>query len=481
MTPTKMKAMTGMLLASMGIGAGPLHAELTAAELLDEWQRTGESVGVVIEWESMEETADGLMLSGFSEVSSLEGQEFRVNADWLRLSERADGSVSVGFPGTMPIEWKATTGALFKGELSTDDAEFLANRDSSRLTMNWDSGSLVVQGLLETQSGDLLGTMLAEVEAVEAASSIPAFGGGTGLSEGAFRADSLSLTFHQFSTDLIYTIKVGQPAVTVEAAFPDPGQADDAFPFSHAEVTLGLERIVAELTQGTAESDFAAFLNSGPGHFSQNSRPGSVATESSISDLEVSVEINGTDRYSVGTSVINSTSESTDLTELERFRTGFWWEVESIRLSQEAMDRIDPSGLIPNPAGRFAGEVSVTMPAQWADAMPYGGSDTTASEPGLLEIELEVHEIDLFGLSLNANGELSHDNAQDLTMGALAVEVGGLPELIEAATQAGLIEDELRLFLQVVLAMGEQTDDGKLVYDIEFLGPEGFRVNGLPI
>lgn len=200
-----------------------------------------------------------------------------------------------------------------------------------------------------------------------------------------------------------------------------------------------------------------------------------------MSDLEVSVELNGTDRYSVETSVINSTAESVELTELERFRTGFGWEIENIRLSPESMERIDPSGLIPNPAGRFAGEVSLTMPEQWADAVPYGDSDANGNEPGLLEIELDVHEIDLFGLSLTANGGLSHDGVQDLTLGSLAVEAGGLPELIEAGTQAGLIDDQLRLFLQIVLGLGHETDDGKLMYDIEFLGPEGFRVNGLPI
>ena len=481
MTLTNMKAMTGMLLASMGIGAGPLHAELTAAQLLEEWQRTGEAVGVVIEWESMEETGDGLMLNGFSEVSSLGEEEFRVDADWLRLSERADGSVSVKFPRTLPIEWSATTGAVFKGDVSTEDAEFLVSRESSRLATNWESGKLVVQGSIEMQPGDELGTVVAELKDIEAGSFMPVSDGGTGLFEGAFRADRFSLTFNPSSSDVVYTITVVEPGATVEAAPPDPGQVDDAFPLSNAEVMLRFERIVAELTERTAESDFTAMVNSGPGHYSQTNRPGSVATEGSISDLEVSVEFNGTDRYSVGTSVINSTSASTDLTQLERFRTEYWWEVENIRLSPEVMERIDPSGLIPNPAGRFVGEVSATMPAQWADAMPYGNSDATASEPGLLEIELQVHEIDLFGLSLTANGDLSHDSAQDLTMAAVAVEVGGLPELIEAAAEAGLIEEELQLFLQVVLAMGQQTDDGKLIYDIEFLGPEGFRVNGLPI
>ena len=481
MTPTKMKAMTGVLLASMGIGAGPLHAELTAAELLDEWRRVGEAVGVVIEWESQEETSDGLMLRGFSEVSSLDGMEFRAEADWLRLSERADGSVSVGFPGTMPIEWRGTTGSVFTGHVSTEGSELLMSRNSSGLTMTWESGRVEVFGSLESQSGDELGTLLAEVKDIEAASSMPASDGGPGLSEGAFRADRFSLTFNPLSSDVGYSMVVVEPSATVEAVFPDPGQADETFPFSHADVMLGFERIDAEVTEGTAESDFAAFLNSGPGHFAQSSRPGSVASESSISDLGISVEFNGTDRYSVETSVINSTTESTDLTELERFRTGVRWEVENIRLSPEAMERIDPSGLIPNPAGRFVGEVAVTMPAQWADALPYGDSDATASEPGLLEIELEVHEIDLFGLSLTANGDLSHDSAQDLTLGSLAVEVGGLPELIQAAVEAGLIQEELQLFLQIVLAMGLQTDDGKLLYDIEFLGPEGFTVNGLPI
>lgn len=480
MTPTKLKVMTGVLLASIGVGDGPLHAELTATELLEEWQRMGESVGVVIEWESMEETSDGLVLNGFSEVSSLGEEEVSVVADWVRLSEKADGSVSVRFPRTMPIKWKATTGAMFTGTVSTEGTEILASRDS-RLTLSWDAGKLVVQGLLETQSGEALGTVLAEVKDMEAASSMPASDGETGLSEGAFRADRLSLTFSSSSSDVNYTVVVGEPAATVEAAFRDPGQADDAFPFSHAEVMLGFERIAAELTEGTAESNFAAFLNSGPGHFFQSSRPGSVATESSVSDLEVSVEINGTDRYTVGTSVINSTAESTELTQLERFRTGVSWEVENVRLSPETMEKIDPSGLIPNPAGRLVGAVSATMPAQWADAMPYGGADAAGNEPGLLEIELELHEIDLFGLSLTAVGQLSHDGVQDLTLGALAVEAGGLPELIEAATQAGMIEDELQLFLQVVLGLGQQTDDGKLMYEIEFLGPEGFRVNGLPI
>ena len=481
MTSMKMKAMTGVLLASMGIGAGPLHAELTAAELLDEWQRIGESVDVVIDWESNEETGDGLMLSGFSEISRSVGEEFRVDADWLRLSERADGSVSVRFPRTMPIEWSATTGAVFKGDLSTEVAEFLVSRDASLLTMSWESGRLDVQGVLETQSGDELGTVIAEVKDIQAGSVSPVSDGGTGLFESSFRADRFSFTFNSSSSDLVYTMVVSEPGATVEAALPDPGQANDAFPLSNAEVMLGFERIAAELTERTAESDIAAFMNSGPGHFAQSNRPGSVTTESSVSDLEVSVEFNGTDRYSVGTSVINSTSESVDRTELDRFRTGFWWEVENIRLSPEVMERIDPSGLIPNPAGRFVGEVTATMPAQWVDAMPYGDTHQTAREPGILEIELEVHEIDLFGLLLTASGDLSHDSVQGLTMAAVAVEVGGLPELIEVAAKAGLIEEELQLFLQVFLAMGQQTDDGKLLYDIEFLGPEGFRVNGLPI
>lgn len=472
--------MTGVLLVSMGIAAGPVHADLTAAELLEEWQRASESVGVILEWESMEETSDGLALSGFSEVSKLGGQELSVHADWVRFSERVDGSVSVRFPGTMPVEWRAATGLMFTGTLSTEGTEILASRDS-RLTLSWDAGKLVLQGLVETQSGEALGTVLAEIDDMEAVSSLSSSDGESELSEGAFRADRFSFTFSSSSSDVIYTAVVVEPSATAEAGFPDPGQEDDAFPFSHAEVMLGFERIAAELTQGTAESEFAAFLNAGPGHVSQSSSPGSVASESSISDLEISVELSGTDRYSVETSLFNSTSESTELTEIKRFRTGFSWEVENIRLSPESMERIDPSGLIPNPAGRFAGEMSATMPAQWADAVPYGDSDADGNEPGLLEIELDVHEIDLFGLSLTANGELSHDDAQDLTLAALALEAGGLPELIEAATRAGLIDDQLLLFLQIVLGLGQQTDDGKLMYFIEFLGPEGFRVNGLPI
>ena len=478
MNPTTMKAMTGMLLVSVGINAGPLHADLTAAELLDEWKRTGESFGVVLEWESMEETGDGLVLNGLSEVSDIGGQELRVLADWVRLSELGDGSVSVRFPRTMPIEWRATTGAMFTGTASTEGTEILARRDPG-LTLSWDAGRLVLQGLLETQSGEALGTLLAEVKDMEAASLIPASDGETGLSVGSFRADRFSLTFSSSPSDVIYTVVVVEPGATAEAAFPDPGHADDAFPFSQAEMMLKFERIAAELTHGTAESEFAATVNSGSGYFAQVTGPGTVASESSISDVEVSVELDGTDRYSVRTSVINSTAESTELAELDRFRTGFGWEVENIRVSPETMDRIDPSGRISNPAGRFVGEVAATMPAQWADAMQYGESDPAGTEPGLLEVDLELHEIDLFGLSLTANGEFSHDGALNLTLASLALEAGGLPELVEAASQAGLMDDQFRLFMQIVLAMGQKTDDGKLLYDIEFLGPEGFRVNGL--
>ena len=481
MTPTTMKAMTGVLLTSMGIAAGPVHADLTAAELLEEWRRTGETVGVILEWESMEETSNGLVLNGFSEISNLDGQEFRILADWVRLSEKGDGSISVRFPATMPVEWKATTGAMFTGTVSTEGTEILAIRDSSRLTLSWDAGRLVMEGLFATQSGDALGTVLAEVEDIEATSSMPSSGGEAGLSEGAFRADRFSLTYSSSSSDVVYTIVVSKPGATAETAFPDPGQADDAIPFSNAEMMLSFERTVAELTQRTAESEFAALLHSGPGHFAQSVSPGSVASEGSISDLEVSVELNGIDRYSVEASLIKSTSESTELTQIERFRTGFSWEVENIRLSPESMERIDPSGLIPNPVGRFVGEMSATMPERWADSVPYGAPDGDGNEPGLLEIELDVLEIDLFGLSLTAGGELSHDGARDLTLGALAVEASGLPELIEAATQAGLIDVNLLLILQIVLETGQQTDDGKLVYEFEFLGPEGFRINGLPI
>ena len=480
MTPTKMKAMTGMLLVSIGVAAGPLHADLTAAELLEEWKRTGESFGVVLEWESMEETSDGLMLRGLSEVSNMGGQEFRLLADWVRLSELGDGSVSVRFPRTSPIEWRANTGAVFTGTLSTDGTEILASRDA-RLTLSWNSGSLVVQGLLETQSGEELGTILAEVEGFEAVSSMPDADGETGLSDGEFRADRFSLEFFSSNSDFVYSVVVGEPAATAEAALPDPGQASGALPFSNAEMMLRFERTATEFRMGADESEISAFLHSGPGHFAQSNSPGSVTSESSISDVEVSVELDGTDRYSVRTSVINSTAESTELAEIDRFRTGFGWEIENIRVSPGTMNRIDPSGLIPNPVGRFVGEVSATMPAQWADAMQYGDSDAAGTEPGLLEAELEVHEIDLFGLSLTANGELSHDGTQDLTLAALSVEAGGLPELIEAATQAGMIDDQFRLFLQIVLGMGQQTEDGKLLYDIEFLGPEGFRVNGLPM
>ena len=486
MTLKPIKAVAGIVLTSAMIAGGQLHADLTAAEYLDEMKRNADSVGAVLEWETIEETGNGKLLRGYSLEFSQPGIEASVYGDWLRLTETGDGYVSIEYPEEFDLKIDVANEFRFTGTLSLEGGEFLASRDS-RLKTESRTDKIVLEGTFKGTFGDVIGSLLVNLEGYEETNLHPSDDGGPELITTQASSELISIEVLSPNSNTRFAANISGFALDSEFELPKGWETFGAELFPKGEFPLGAFKLAVDSFEMTMLADneeigFTAFYGVGPMHFAMSNQPDTFSVDSSESDTKIFFGPNGAGSYSAEFAAVDWTFENETQMESQEVRSRLDWEIEGIRLGPDTLAQLDPSGLIPNPPGGFTGEVSVTVPSKlWAALDGY--SDATEFAAELLgsdvDVALDLDRAELFGISLSANGNLNYQFDNFAAFGTLIVELGGAQEFVATANKAGLVGDELQGFLSLLLGIGRQLDDGNLVYEVEFLGPEGVAVNGI--
>ena len=485
-------SMAGLLLASAGLAGSPSGAELTAEELLLEIQRATEAAGAVIAWQSREETRDGIMLVDVSQSVILKGAEMQylaelaVLADWVRLTETGDGSVSITFPATMQFDLDVAGDTGLSGTVTQSGAEILASRDGE-LTVRWRADRIVSEGFVESESGAVFAVLQSEYEGVNGTSIYSAAGSKPGSIALDVVADRLSLGVSTADSSGSMAISIRNLAAMLDAELRESIPDGEVLPYGRGEFTVGYDSSGMRTRLGDDEASVTAVLETGPGRYAGRLDHGSSITGFSVDDIDVSVESMRTD-YALGLVARidewNASLEETELEDSGKVRMDLRLEMAGLDLGPELMALIDPDGMLPATPGRLNAELALTAPKQWMTAAR-GPDGAAGPEEGSLDLAFNVHQAEFLGATLTADGELSYEisgaigDEETIPVGTATAELGGLQLLADTIYGAGRMRDDVYFLVQLVIGVGQKTAEGNSVYNIEFLGPDGIKVNGL--
>ena len=485
-------SMAGLLLASAGLAASPSGAELTAEELLLEIQRAAESAGAVLSWESREETRDGIMLGDVSQTVIVRGEEMQhlaelaILAEWVRLTETGDGSVSITFPATMQFNLDVTGDTRLSGTVTQSGTEILAGMDGG-LTVRWRSDRIVSEGFIGSESGEVYAVLQSEYEGVNGTSTYSPGGEEPAAIAMDILADRLSLGVSTADSSGTMAIRIENLAAMLDTELRESIPDDEVLPYGRGEFTAGYDSSVMRTRVGDDEASVTAVLETGAGHYAGRLDPGSSSSGFSVDDIDVSVESMRTDfdfglAFRIGE--WNASIEETELEDSDKVRTDLRLEMAGLDLGPELLALIDPGGVLPATPGRLNADLSLITPSQWRTAAR-GPAGASGPEEGSLDLVFNVHQAEFLGATLTADGELSYEisgessDEETIPIGAATAELGGLELLADTIYGAGWMRDDVYFLVQLVIGVGQKNTDGNSVYDIEFLGPDGIKVNGL--
>ena len=485
-------SMAGLLLAAAGLAGSPSGAELTAEELLLEIQRATESAGAVFSWQSKEDTRDGIMLGDVSQSVILKGEEMQyiaelaVLAEWVRLTETGDGSVSITFPGTMQFNLDVAGDARLSGTVTQSGAEILASMDGE-LTVSWKADEIVSEGFMGSETGTAFAVLRAEYEGVNGTSIYSAAGSEPGSIAMDVLADRLSLAVSSADSYGSMAIRIENLAAMLDTELRESIPDGEVLPYGRGEFTVGYDSSAMRTRLGDDEVSLTAVLETGPGHYDGRLDPGSSSSKFSVDDIEVSVESIRTD-FALGLAARidewNASLEETVLEDSEKVRMDLRLKMAGLDLGPELLALIDPGGVLPAAPGRLNADFSLTAPKQWMTAAR-GPAGAPGLEDGNLDLAFNVHQAEFLGATLMGDGELSYEisgagsDEETIPIGAATAELGGLQLLADTIYGAGRMRDDVYFLVQLIIGVGQRTEEGNSVYNIEFLGPDGIKVNGI--
>ena len=465
--------------------AATAAADLAASEAVSRLAAWLDAQGVLFEAESVSEGRGAVMLNTVR-INSKQGQEAEsLLIDWLNFFETGDGSVAVEFPGEIVTGYVNGNGQLDHRTLKNPGTSVSVSESGSGLRLS--VAAPLYRKMVESEhpvSGRaekslfILREWRVDADLAEGSGNVP-----LRIMLEAEELESRQSSDDNSSADFSLSDLYASFSGTADRLF---GGFDD--PFGHGPARAGFGFSAADLTVADAVVDGLDFAFS--------TGPFDIATSSGGDKLEFTLQIDGAAMLAIAAGRAMRAAELSDFSfSAEVFNRKERGGVE-FAVRQVAAD----VAVNPDMVAAFGG--GLTLPPGAADLLTgnlvfdsaieltgeqagqlFKGQEVNFSAPDLVSWRLKELWIEFFGMAVAAHGEFDirpgkqrrHEND---VRGSLYAELTGVGGFLDVAEESGLLPLETLLFLKVMAAMGEETGDDRLGYEIEIAGENGVFLNG---
>lgn len=478
---------------ALSVAGAPAMADVTAAELLNEWQSYFANAGQVLEYDGREDTGNGIMLTDMTHSIPIDDAKLRVMAPIVELTETGDGRVQIAFPEDITI--------------SVGDGDDVI------------TGRYIHEGLDLSAGGDAGARNYAYLAtSAEFVMDEITDGGEPIPFEMSVLMDEISATYAMGDDVLSTTYALGMLSVNVEAANPDATPNPETFSLSYeikgivgeseANPLLMLEMddpselLAAGMgTSGTlvhAGSGYTFDLVSNEATALVDGSSGGGAYSVSLAEEGIAYDLAGQDikmRYQgdqlpfpvevaldsfgleVGIPLLASEAEQP---------FSFLFALGALEISDGIWNLFDPGEVLPRDPGELEIDLTGSLLLQ---------EDLIAADPMMGPPAAEVNQLDLntlllsvVGAELTGNGGFALDFSKPglapgapSAVGKLNLELVGANQLIDKLVQIGILQPQdvagIRMMMGMAARPGDEPDS--LVSEIE-LTPNGELIaNGM--
>lgn len=490
---------TTCLAALVALVASPALADVTAAELWQEWQDRGPLVGQTRSADEVIETEDGLILRGFTATGSVEGAVSVARLEEIALIETGDGTVRIVPSDTYEITSTSNLSDAPSIEItitvSHDGLDAVASGTPEERAYDISADAVNVRQSIDDGSGVLGDGILVDIS-VNDIDQRYVFGetGEEGLNfSSAGDIGSINMSFDVAPPDDDVSVKFAMSVSNVTSTSggetgnlmriaSEPGLGPEGFDLT---LDTSYDAIIYEMTVSDPANPLNIFYRNAGGAFG-----------GSFSEEGMTFSVSATDSLTrVSGPAIPAPVEFTVGSMSAQFAVplapGDGPVDASARIAYDTvqpgaalLDLFDPGQGIPrDPISAIIDlEATVDLFVNLLAIDP----TTLDTPPGNLR-SLDINEVSInaAGASLRADGNLTFAEGQivPLPVGTVEIEGSGLNALIDTLTQAGLLPVEqgaMARGLMGAFARPGPTAD-TLESTIQFNEGGGITANGVPL
>ena len=478
---------------ALSVAGTPAMADVTAAELLNEWQSSFADAGQVLEYDGREETSDGIVLTDMSTSIPIEDAKLRFTAPIVELNETGNGRVQISFPEDITV----TIGDgddVMTGRYMHEDLDLSAGGDAGARDYAYNATSAEFVMDVITDGGEPIPFEMSVI------------------------MDAISATYAMGEEVQSTTYTLGSLSVNVAAENPDAVPEPETFSLSYE-----IKGIVGESeanpmlmfqtddpsellasgigTSGTlvhAGSGYTFDLVSNDATALVDGSSGGGAYSVSLAEEGIAYDLAGQDikmRYQ-GDQLPFPVEVALDsfglelgiplLASKEEQPFSFLFALGALEISDGIWNLFDPGEVLPRDPGELEIDVTGSLLLQ---------EDLIAADPMMGPPPAEVNQLDLntlllsvVGAELTGNGGFALDFSKPglapgapSAVGKLNLELVGANQLIDKLVQIGILQAQdvagIRMMMGMAARPGDEPDS--LVSEIE-LTPNGELIaNGM--
>ena len=474
--------------------ASPSAADLTANDAVNRIQSWLAAQGGRFEADSVSERPDGVRLTGVR-ISSEGDQETRWLAlEWLNLAALNDGAVAIELPEEIVAVHEDRHGTIHRRHLEIPGLGGTVSDSGAGLSLALSGPDYHAQGAsknpltgeAESQHFSLRNWWFS-VELREDSGDAPlqialsAKELKSGISGGAVGSMDVSVAEPSISFS-------GQLNRLIE------GQAGPFGPSpTHFSLSLASANYVSKDTAGSGPG---IGLTAGPADFGYWSNADEMEVDLAIDELTTFAVLPGRVLHAAQLSEFRAETAVANRPENHTVAASLKLTVPEIVLSSDLLAVFgagqalppDASGLL---TGKLAIDTSVEVSGELGRQF-LDGQQVNSGAPGFFNWRLSELRLGFLGIELTGHGEIDrhirktepfsidHFSSDDV-VGELFVEIAGVGDFLDLVAESGLIPLEIQLLLKGLAAMGNEIDDDRLGYVIQFAGTGGLFLNGTRI
>lgn len=491
--------------------SSPLWAA-TPAEVWQSWQDMSTSYGQTIATESVEETDDGITVTGLTATYEKDGVKSTSTIDSLEFVDNGDGTVSVTMPETMPLTLTIppteTSGSptTVSITVSQTDVEMTASGEADAISYDYSASELSVK-LDEIEGVDAKAVnLVAEAKFADLAGSYSVEKDGEDTSLGYdMTASSMNLTLSGKDTDPSPGADgtAGPSDVNMVFSMADLEMSGDGTPMnpammdnlgkaladgwsSTATLTAGATTMVADVT----EAGKATHIDMTGATSGFNFGIGAEGLVYGGSGTDVAMTMSGGDipfpelKLSYAEAAFNLAMPLVKGDEPQDF--ALLTKLVDFKISDEVWDMFDPTKQLPRDPATLVIDTKGTATVT-ADIADPAQMENMAAPPAQLDsLDLTELHAKIAGAELIGSGAFTFDNTDMTTFpgfpaptGKVDLKVTGGNGLMDKLVAMGMMSEEDVMGFRMMLAMFANTsaDKDEMTSTIEFKD-KGFFANG---